>query len=337
LKRVRIPRWSPSLSTDSWNVDPLVPAPTGLYQYIQALDSWVKGTPCEDPTIGGLITVCGFGDAARRDFSAGRGALWGLVPPIDALQIREVDLSPVGLRALTLPLTLRGRHALHHFAPEQTHGQPPILVDLEYLCGLALASLERGGDEPGSSARRRLEILLVALEARTNPGSLDNPENERMNIPMRKNKGVSPGVVSEQRDRLLDIAEPLTTEELIKKRSREARRRGSFRRAMVGVFLLPMLVALYFSLPMPGGGLASAGSYSSMPLFALVRLPGQIKVRVHASWFSLPDEERNIAMLVLWDELVDETEDGGLELTVADHVNETRGGVVAGKVWWRSR
>jgi hypothetical protein len=67
--------------------------------------------------IGGLIQICQFGDSARRDFTSGRGALWTLVPPIDADQIRQANLDPVGLRALTVPLVLRGRHALHYFMP----------------------------------------------------------------------------------------------------------------------------------------------------------------------------------------------------------------------------
>jgi len=315
----------------------LVPSPVGLYQYIQALDSWAKGNPCENPTIGGLITVCAFGDSARRDFTAGRGALWALVPPIDALQIHDVDLGIVGLRALTVPLTLRGRHALHHFAPEQSHGIPPTLVDLEYLCGLVINSLKREGEEPGSSARLRLEQLLVILESRSNPTMETNSEAERINIPKRKKKEASPRVRVNKSEPPSESSEPLTTEELINKRSQQARRKGSIRRAVVGSILLPVFVALYFSLPAPGGGLAPAGSYSAIPLVALVRLPGNVRVRVHASWFSIPDDERDIAMMVLWDELVDETEDPGLELIVADHVNETRGGVVAGKVWWRSR
>jgi hypothetical protein len=123
---------------------------------------------------------------------------------------------------------------------------------------------------------------------------------------------------------------------LIKQTVREARRRGSFHRAIGGLILLPALVGLYYTLPSPGGGLPGASSYRSMPVVAVLRLQGQVKVRVHASWFSLPDDERDIAMLILWDQLVDETDDRGLELTVADHVNETRGGVMVGKVWWRT-
>lgn len=297
----------------------------------------MNGTPCEDPTIGGLITVCRFGDSARRDFSGGRGALWALVPPIDALQIREAELGVVGLRALTVALTLRGRHALHHFVPEQSKGLPDVLVDMEYLCGLVLTSLDRVGDAAGSSARGRITELLVSLEGRSNPSPESPLQGERLEIPKRKKREARSRVVTKKSYSRPDSSEPLTTEELINKRSKEAHRRRSFWRSVGGILILPILVVLYLSLPAPGGGLASASSYSSMPLVALVRLPGQTKVRVHASWFSLPDDERDIAIMILWDQLVDETDDRGLELTVADHVNQTRGGVVAGKVWWRSR
>lgn len=336
MKRVRIELWSALLSAEPWNVDPLVPAPAGLYKYVQALDSWAKGAPCEDPTIGGLIGVCQFGDSARRDFNSGRGALWSLVPPIDALQIQEAALELVGLRALTVPLVLRGRHALHHFKAEQPGGLPQILVDLEYLCGLLLSSLERGGDEPGSAAQRRLEILLVDLEVRSNPGASNNAATDHIDIPKRKKREARAKQRAEKLKEDPSPEAPLSTEALIQARAEQARRRGSFHRALIGLIVLPLLVTLYLTLPTPGGGLPSSSTYGSMPLVALVRLPGQIKVRVHASWFALPDDERDIAMMILWDQLVDETEDPGLELSVADHVNQTRGGVVAGKVWWRS-
>jgi len=336
LKRVRIGGRSYLLSAESWNVDPLVPAPAGLYKYVQALDSWAKGAPCEDPTIGGLIGVCQFGDSARRDFNSGRGALWGLVPPIDALQIQEADLELVGLRALTVPLVLRGRHALHHFKPDQSGGLPEVLADIEYLCGLLLSSLERGGDELGSSAQRRLEILLVDLEERSNPGASNNAATDHIDIPKRKKKEARAQRRAEKFKDDSSPEAPLSTEELIQARAEEARRSSSFHRTLIGLVALPLLVTLYFTLPTPGGGLPSASTYGSLPLVGLVRLPGQIKVRVHASWFALPDDERDIAMMILWDQLVDETEDPGLELSVADHVNQTRGGVVAGKVWWRS-
>jgi len=257
------------------------------------------------------------------------------------MQIQEARLDLVGLRALTVPLVLQGRHALHHFLAEQNGQIPEPLVDLEYLCGLLLTSLEQSGDSPGSAAQRRVEILLDLLEARSNPDLGFEDTAEHIDIPRRK-AGLSPESAPNNkaarplhRD-LTGEDEELSTEELIQKRAHEARRSASFARALVGLLIIPLLVGLYYVIPEPGGGLPAATSYSSMPLVGLIRQPGGVTARVHASWFVLPEEERDIAVMILWDELVDETEDPGLELTVADHVNKTRGGVVAAKVWWRT-
>jgi hypothetical protein len=177
----------------------------------------------------------------------------------------------------------------------------------------------------------------VDLEVRSNPGASNNAATDHIDIPKRKEREARAQQRAAKRKDDPSPEAPLSTEALIQARAEEARRKGSFHRVLVGLVVLPLLVSLYLTLPTPGGGLPSSSTYGSMPLVGLVRLPGRIKVRVHASWFALPDDERDIAMMILWDQLVDETEDPGLELTVADHVNQTRGGVVAGKVWWQSR
>ena len=328
------------MSTE-WNIDPQVPEPSGLYQYIQALDAWVKGAPLDDPMIGGLIQACSFGDAARRDFRSGRSSLWSLVPPIDAMQIQEASLDLPGLRALSVPLVLRGRHALHRFLPEQPGGIPEPLVDIEYLCGLLLTSLEQKGETKGAASQRRLELLLETLESRSKPllpfeDSVEHVEIPRRRTPEERSTGSQrklPQAKGVPRETLPE--EELSTEELIQRRAQEARRSASFNRAIVGLCLMPLLAGLYFILPTPGGNLPSVNTYTSMPLVGLIRQPGETKARVHASWFALAEEERDIAVMILWDQLVDETEDPGLELLVTDHVGKTRGGVVAGKVWWR--
>jgi len=295
--------------------------------------------------IGGLIQICNFGESARSDFKAGRGSLWALVPPIEALQIQEAGLDPVGLRSLSVPLVLRGRHALHHLKEEQPEGVPDILLELEFLSGYLLSSLVDGGDQPGSSAQRRLELLLEAIRSRSNPaaagdtssGPIDIPTRKEKESRLKKAKKKKKKRKEQRRAEFFDNGnEEVSAGELIQQRAKEARSRGSFHRVIVGLVLIPLLVVLYQILPTPGGGLPAASSYSSIPVVALIRHSGHVRARVHGSWFTLPDEERDVAVMILWDELVDETEDPGLELTVADHTNSTRGGVVAGKVWWRS-
>ena len=321
----------------------------GLYQYIQALDSWIQGGAFDDPMIGGLIQICQFGDAARSDFKAGRSELWSLVPPIDALQIQERGLETRGVRALSVPLVLQGRHALHHFKAAQKQGIPEPLVDVEYLCGVLLRSLERHPETQGSKAQKRLEILLGDLELRSGTAGVNEGiESDRFELPERKSSSLKSRASSPKRRALVseDNQEEdreqssfpesnLSADEVIQKSAESVVARASFGRVIFGMLLIGLLGGLYYVLPAPGGGYPQATSYNSIPLIGVIRHPGQIKVRVHGSWFTLPDEERDLAMMILWDEMVDETEDTGLELTVADHTNQTRGGVVAGKVWWR--
>lgn len=325
----------PALAQTSWNTNPQVPEPSGLYRYIRALDSWVKGAPFEDPMIGGLIQVCQFGDSARRDFSSGRQSLWALVPPIDALQIEEAKLDLVGLRALTVPVTLRGRHALHHFLPEQPSGIPESLVDLEYICGLLLRSLDNSGEISGSASERRISILLQELEGRSNPSVELESSRDHLEIPKRAPRE-SKEAPAPEKPKVEISEEDLSPEELIQRRVRSAARHAGARRLAVAVLLIPLLASLSWILPSPGGGLPSVSNYQEVPLVAMVRYRGAVRVRVHASWFTVPEQDRSVAVKALWDRLVEEYEDEGLELTVADNVNQTRGGVVAGQVWWIS-
>jgi hypothetical protein len=308
----------------------------------------VQGGAFDDPMIGGLIQICQFGDAARLDFKAGRSELWSLVPPIDALQIQERGLEIRGVRALSVPIVLQGRHALHHFKEVQEHGIPEPLVDVEYLCGVLLRSMDSHPETQGSKAQKRLEILLADLEVRSGTGVSEEPENDRFELPERKSSSPKSRASSEKKKAASSEAdkeeeheqssfeeEDLTADVIIQKSAESAVARASFTRIIFGLLLIGLLGGLYYVLPAPGGGYPQATSYNSMPLIGVIRHPGQVKVRVHGSWFTLPDEERDIAVMILWDQLVDETEDRGLELTVADHTNQTRGGVVAGKVWWR--
>ena len=326
-----------ALIKGSWSTDSAVPEPSGLYHYVQALDSWVKGAPFDDPMIGGLIQVSQFGESAKRDFTSGRKSLWSLVPPIDALQIKEAELGLVGLRALTVPLTLRGRHALHHYLPGQTGGTPPLLLDVEFVVGFLLESLARSGEEAGSSSIRRLEQLLADVQNRSAPPEEDEAESTRLAIPKRKGResqAVS-GEDNEFEESASNDRDQSESPKPVERRPVGHGLGGSrvWRLALV-ILLLPVLASLSWVLPRPGGDLPSVSSYREVPLVAMVRMEGRIVVRAHSSWFTVPEEERSLAIKALWDRLVAENADPGLELEIADNLNRTQGGVVAGKVWW---
>ena len=106
---------------------------------------------------------------------------------------------------------------------------------------------------------------------------------------------------------------------------------------LVVLSIVLLIASLNWILPRAGGGLPPVSDYREVPLVAMIRMPGTIKVRVHSSWFTVDEEERSDAMKALWQRLTLELDDEGLELTVTDNVNVTRGGVVAGRVWWEDK
>ncbi|MEE2829768.1 MAG: hypothetical protein VX498_11325 [Myxococcota bacterium] len=289
--------------------------------------------------IGGLIQVFRLGDAAQRDFSLGRKSLWGLVPPIDALQIQEAGLELPGVRSLSVAVMLWGQHALHHYLPSPGLGIPPLLADVEYVAEALVSALDRAGDEPGSSSRRRLRLLLDALEARSPLGLGEDSSDVHMEIPRRKAKENPERVESEgaHARESYSAPEPTAPPTLAEVQARAARQIAVRQRIVLALVFLPLLASLHWILPRAGGGLPPVSDYREVPLVAMIRMPGTIKVRVHSSWFTVSEEERSDAVKELWKRLTLELDDEGLELTVTDNVNVTRGGVVAGRVWWENQ
>jgi hypothetical protein len=312
-----------------WQVDPQVPAPLGLYQYIAALDRWSSGKPAEERFLMGLLAYLEYGELEAAEFRMGRGGLWGLVPPIDAEQVAEAQLEGPAARALSVALVLFARHALARYLPEQKEGLPPELAEAAELIAVLRLSFGAAKVATDVVAGGRLVDLALDLEARGATG-LTALDQRQAAIVDAHNSEVEARRVAElesfeaaRRQRLKDLG---------------VRPSGiSPRRLLAAAVFLVALGVLATWWPWREDTLPPAASYAEVPAVGIIRHEDRITVRVNSSWVAgTPEEERRGSVVNLWERFGREMErpDEPVDLVLVDRRGGPIGQVKLGEVTW---
>ncbi len=322
-----------SAAQQGWATDPQVPEPLGLYEYVQALDEWAADKALKQVFLYGLFQSSGFDDSMRAQFRAGRNGLWSLIPPINATQVAEADLTVDSARSLALALVLRSRHGLHHYLPEQPASLPHPAVLTQ--CGEVLTALKLILESDRSKGPDPIRALL--------PG-LANDLGQR---------GVSAGgVIDKKRDAIREG----------RRQDAEARRqaeqeveviggapRGSKRasfsmysggpvwRLAVGAVVVAALASAVAMAPNGLSKLPAGTSYKALPAVAIIRHEDEIRVRIPKQWLQQPQPNREKALRELHARFTKEMTGNPLPVVLLSLTDQPYGGIAGERVWWDPR
>lgn len=317
-----------------WDIDPQVPTPLGVYDYVQALSDRASGKRLELVFLHGLIGSVGLTADLDMAFAEGRNGLWILIPPITPTQVAEANLPRPAARALAVALFLRVHHALHHYLPEQSNKQiPPVLADCGEMLTAVKLSLESGRGDEDDPVVTALNDVALRLAAR----------------------GVSAGgIVDQRREEIRDIKRQEAEER--REAAREAAREddvftvetkgasqqvtfsmiagASMPRLVVGAVLIVLLGSMAAYTNVNTTRLPPADSYKMVPTVAIIRHQDEIQVRVPSSWMNEPQERRETAMKSLYQRFAKELGADAVPVIIVSLQNLPYGGVAGERVWW---
>jgi len=308
-----------------WAVDPQVPEPLGLYPYLAELDHWIAEQPLEEPFLVGLLAILKYDDAERIEYRKGRPGLWGLVPPIDAMQVADANLPRSAAAALGLGVVAWGYQGLARYLPKQSHGVPPMLQQTAEIIAVLTLVLDLGNEAATSIVSPRLFDLGTELEAR-GANALSALDDRRASIVEAHRLEVKARRATEGEQIEAGPGPALGTA-------------GTASEVSLGKLLVAsalLAAAVAFSILYTGrdGGVPSAASYEEVPAVAIIRLDESIVVRVDPSWMLIPVEQRAGSAVALWERFTKELDGRPIDLDLRDRKNQPLGVVHVGEVSW---
>lgn len=313
-----------------WEVDPQVPAPLGVYGYVQALGDFAAGKRLQQVFLHGLIDSVGVSGELLALFEAGRHGLWILIPPINATQVAEASLGVDAARALGVALYLRTHHALHHYLPDQTSGGVPQVLaecgEMLTVVKLALDSGRAGDEDPVIQALTKVAVRLAARGISAG-GVIDQRREEIREV--RRQEAESRREAEEE-DQSFDLGlqrpQARMTFALI--------RGSSLPRMVMGTLLVLGLAGASAYLKMNAEALPPAATYRDVPAVAIIRHADEIVVRVPPNWMKQPRPSREGALRSLYSRFAKELGAHALPVIIVGLKNEPYGGVAGERVWW---
>ena len=338
LRRITEPGMAVSVVTGEfsmgpdWDVDPQVPPPLGVYDYVQALGDLAADKRLQHVFLHGLIQTVGLSEPMRSAFEEGRNGLWILIPPITATAVAEANLSADAARALGVALYLRVEHALLHYRPEQTSGKvPPVLAECgEILTVIKLAlDSDRGKeDDPVATALYDLAVRL---------GGRGISAGGVVDLKLAGIREVRRQDAEARRDAQADAEDYDLQGAAVRTNLNFSLVRGaSWTRVIVGAVLLVGLIGLSVWTNSSRETLPAASSYKSVPAVAIIRHRDEIVVRVPPTWMGRPQGEREGSLRSLYAHFAEELGPEAVPVIIVSLSNEPYGGVAGERVWWNA-
>lgn len=313
-----------------WDVDLQVPAPLGVYGYVQALTDYTAGRRLQVEFLHGLIESTGVPGELQGLFESGRNGLWVLIPPISATQVAEANLGVDAARALGVALILRIQHALHHYLPKQSaRGVPHVLSECGEMLTVVKLALDSGrvGDED-PVIKALLEVALQLAERGVSAGGVVDErrdairENRRQEAESRRDAAAA--------EEAFDIGTGRAQTNL----SFALVRGSSVPRVVMGAALVLGLSGLSAYLQANKSSVPAAATYRDVPAVAIIRHRDEIVVRVPPTWMRQPRPTREGALRSLYSRFAKELGAEALPVIIVGLRNEPYGGVAGERVWW---
>jgi hypothetical protein len=314
----------------AWNVDPQVPEPLGVYDYVQALGDHGAGKRLQHVFLHGLIQSVGLTDELLGYFEAGRNGLWILIPPITATQVAEADLSVDAARALGVALFLRINHGLHHYSSEQPDGGiPRTLLECGEMLTVIKLVLDSGRSAEEDPVIKALTDVAVRLAARgVSAGGIVDQRMDQIREVRRQD--------AEQRREAAAEEEAFVVEtQASQQRLTFSMVRGtSLPRLIAGALLVGLLGFVAVTTRPPTSNLPEASAYKAVPAIAIIRHRDEIIVRVPPHWLRQAKLDREASLRSLYARFAKELDPEPLPILIVGLKNQPYGGVAGQRVWW---
>jgi hypothetical protein len=315
-----------------FDVDPQVPPPLGVYDYVQALGDAASGKRMQHVFLHGLMQTVGLSDDLRRRFGEGRNGLWILIPPITATGVAEAQLGADAAAALGVALILRIRHALLHYRPEQPSGKPPPVLaecgEILTAIKLILESGRSGGDDPVLTA---LTDVAQALARRgVSAGGVVDERLDAIREERRQGAEARREAAAAEDEFTVEPGRVRTNVSL------SVVRGARMGRVVIGVLLLVGLGGFSGWLNTHREALPTAASYTDVPAVAIIRHRDEVVVRVPAIWMTHSALEREGALRALYARFAAELGAEAVPVIVVGLKGEPYGGVAGDRVWWEA-